>query len=107
MASANITKAFKAGVKIAGGSDAGTPYNGHDAFHREVELLHTLIGMTPNQALSAATGGSGDLLGVSAGTLAPGKPADVLVLDGDLESNTLALRAPRIVIKGGTVAFER
>jgi imidazolonepropionase-like amidohydrolase len=106
-ASTNIGKAFRAGVKIAGGSDAGTPYNYHHAFHYEVELLHTLLGMTPLQALTAATGVSGELLGVKAGVLAAGRPADLLVLDGDLATNTLALRAPRVVIRLGTIAFER
>jgi imidazolonepropionase-like amidohydrolase len=99
----NIAHAWKSGVTIAGGSDAGTPYNYHDKFAYEVELMHTAIGMTPGQALSAATKISGELLGVEAGVLAAGRPADVLLLDGDLERDTLALRAPRSVIKGGVV----
>ena len=51
----NIRRAYEAGVKIAGGSDAGTPFNDHDNYAREVELMHRLLGMTPQQALHAAT----------------------------------------------------
>jgi imidazolonepropionase-like amidohydrolase len=99
----NITRAYRAGVMIAGGSDAGTPYNYHANYAYEVELMHTLIGMSPIEALRAATGRAGELLGVEAGILAAGRPADLLLLDGDLETHTLALRAPQTVIKGGAV----
>ena len=37
----NIRRAFEAGVKVAGGSDAGTPFNYHDNYAYEVELMHT------------------------------------------------------------------
>lgn len=43
----NIRRAFEAGVKIAGGSDAGTPFNFHARYADEVVLMHTLLGMTP------------------------------------------------------------
>jgi imidazolonepropionase-like amidohydrolase len=103
----NIGRAFRAGVAIAGGSDAGTPYNYHDNYAYEVELMHTVIGMSPQQALQAATEIAGRLLGVEAGVIAAGRPADLLLLDTDLETDTLALRAPRTVIKGGAIAFTR
>lgn len=103
----NITRARQAGVTIAGGSDAGTPYNYHQDYAYEVELMQALLGMSAQQALTAATETAGRLLDVAAGVLAPGRPADVLLLDGDLENDTLALRAPRTVIKGGALAFTR
>ncbi|HEX3551239.1 MAG TPA: amidohydrolase family protein [Candidatus Elarobacter sp.] len=106
-AGANITKAYRAGVKIAGGSDAGTPYNKHEDYAYEVELMSTVLGMTPQQALSAATSAAAELIGVDAGVLAPGRPADLLLLDGDLGADVRALRAPRAVIKGGAIANER
>jgi imidazolonepropionase-like amidohydrolase len=42
-------------------------------------------GLTPEQALAAATSGAADLMGLEdeLGTLAPGKRADVVVVDGD------------------------
>jgi len=103
----NITRAYRAGVPIAGGSDAGTPYNYHADYAYEVELMNTLLGMTPRGALHAATATASRLLGVDAGLLEPGRPADLLLLAGDLETDTLALRAPRAVIKTGAVAAMR
>lgn len=97
----NIGRAFRAGVTIAGGSDAGTPYNYHHTYAYEVELMNTMLGMSTIQALSAATRVAGELLNVESGVLEPGRPADVLLLDGDLEYDTRALRTPRHVIKHG------
>ncbi|MBV8298461.1 MAG: amidohydrolase family protein [Candidatus Eremiobacteraeota bacterium] len=103
----NIRKAWQNGVTIAGGSDAGTPYNRHQDYAYEVELMSTVLGMTPQQALTAATSTAAELLGVDAGVLAEGRPADLLLLDRDAGSDVRALREPRVVIKGGAVAHER
>jgi imidazolonepropionase-like amidohydrolase len=103
----NIRKAWKAGVTIAGGSDAGTPYNPHNGYAYEVELMSTVLGMTPQQALTAATATAAELLGVDAGVLSKGRPADLLLLDRDAGADVRALREPRVVIKGGAVAHER
>jgi imidazolonepropionase-like amidohydrolase len=103
----NIRKAWQNGVTIAGGSDAGTPYNRHQDYAYEVELMSTVLGMTPQQALTAATSTAAELIGVDAGVLAEGRPADLLVLDRDAGSDVRALRDPRVVIKGGAVAHER
>jgi len=103
----NSGRAYRSGVTIAGGSDAGTPYNYHENYAYEVELMQTILEMTPNQALNAATKIAGELLGVEAGVLEADRPADLLLLDGNLENDTLALRAPRAVIKSGVIAIER
>ncbi len=98
----NIRRAYEAGVKIAGGSDAGTPYNLHDNYAYEVELMHRLLGMTPQQALHAATAVAAELTGLHRGTLAPGEPADLLLLARDINEDIHALREPQRVIKAGT-----
>jgi imidazolonepropionase-like amidohydrolase len=103
----NIGKAWRAGVPIAGGSDAGTPYNFHENYAYEAELMVRMLGMTPQQALTAATETAAALLGVEAGVLAPGRPADLLLLDADAGTDVRALRSPRSVLKAGQVAFER
>jgi imidazolonepropionase-like amidohydrolase len=103
----NVTRAWRAGVTIAGGSDAGTPYNYHENYAYEVELMVTILGMTPQQALTAATSTAGELLGVEAGTLTEGAPADLLLLRGNVADDVRALREPRTVIKRGAVACER
>jgi imidazolonepropionase-like amidohydrolase len=103
----NIRKAWRAGVTIAGGSDAGTPYNRHENYAYEVELMSTVLGMTPQQALTAATATAAELIGVEAGIVAEGRPADLLLLTGDAGADVRALRDPRVVIKAGAVAHER
>jgi imidazolonepropionase-like amidohydrolase len=60
-------------------------------------------GMTPAQVLSAATLGGARVAGREAelGTLAPGKLADLLVLDADPLADLGTLETPRDVVKGG------
>ncbi|MBV8355843.1 MAG: amidohydrolase family protein [Candidatus Eremiobacteraeota bacterium] len=103
----SLRRARKAGVKFAGGSDAGTPFNRHEDYAREIELMTTMLEMTPREALHATTAVGGELLGIEAGRLQPGAPADLLLLDGDLERDVRALFAPRAVIKSGRIVFER
>lgn len=97
----NIRRAYESGVTIAGGSDAGTPYNYHENYAYEVELMHTLLGMSPQQALHATTALGAELVGLHRGTLAPGEPADLLLLDGDIASGLATLRRPAAIMKGG------
>ncbi len=76
--------AVNAGAKIAMGSDGGTAFNDHNLTWRE--LTHMVKhGMTPMQAIVAATHNGADLLGWldRIGTLEAGKLADVIVVDGD------------------------
>ena len=78
----SIGKAIEAGVKIAMGSDAFGHDQGENLF--ELELM-VRAGMTPMQAIVAATQTASELLDISAdlGTIAPGKIADILVVDGN------------------------
>jgi imidazolonepropionase-like amidohydrolase len=97
----NLRRAFEAGVKFAGGSDAGTPFNYHERYAYEVELMQSLIGMTAHQALHAATAVAAELLGLHRGVLEPGEPADVLLLDADIADDIRTLARPQAVIKAG------
>jgi len=101
---ANIRRAYEGGVRIAGGSDAGTPYNYHEDYAQEVGLMSSMLGMTPQQALHAATNVAAELIGLHRGLLAVGEPADLLVLRGDVGQDVRALRDPQIVLKGGAIA---
>lgn len=103
----NLRAARAAGVKFAGGSDAGTPFNYHDAYYYEVELMQSMLGMTAREALYATTVNSAELLGLRRGRLAPGEVADLLVLERDIETDPHALRRPAYVIKSGAIAFHR
>jgi imidazolonepropionase-like amidohydrolase len=100
---ANIRRAYDSGVRIAGGSDAGTPYNYHEDYAHEVELMWSMIGMTPQQALHAATAVAADLVGLHNGILAVGEPADLLLLRGDAGADIRALRDPQLVLKNGEI----
>lgn len=107
LAGANLRRAYQAGVRFAAGSDAGTPFNQHDGFAYELELMNSMLGMTPQEALRAATVTAAGLLGVSRGTLAPGEVADLIVLDQDIDDGLQALRDPRLVIKAGEIVHTR
>ena len=74
--------AADAGVKVAMGTDC--PVAPHGTNLRELVLMAE-NGFTPEQALVAATSSAAELMGLQdeLGTLAPGKRADVVVVDGD------------------------
>ena len=105
-AETNLRRARAAGVTFAGGSDAGTPFNDHDAYAYELELMQTMLGMTPRETLYATTVTSARLLSLSRGTLGPGDTADIVVLRHDIESDARAFREPALVIKNGRIIAE-
>jgi imidazolonepropionase-like amidohydrolase len=102
-AEGNLRKARGAGVKFAGGSDAGTPFNYHDAYWRELELMQSMLGMNAREALYAASASAADLLGVKRGRLQPGETADLLLLDHDIAADLYGFRNPKNVIKAGSI----
>lgn len=102
IANRNVSHAFKSGVKVALGTDAGVyPHglNGHE-FAKMVEM-----GLTPLQAIQAATVNAADLLGWSdkVGTLEPDKWADIVAVDGDPLRDMNTLTHVKFVMKGGQV----
>lgn len=103
----NLKRAYVAGIKVAGGSDAGTPFNFHENYAREVEMMHHILGMTQLQALHAATAVAAELIGLHRGTLTAGEPADLLLLDAAVEDDITTLGRPQTVIKAGAIAASR
>ncbi len=92
--------AHKAGVKIAFGTDAGVSLHGRNA--DEFELM-VKFGMSPKQALMAATINAADLLDLKdeIGSLEPGKSADLIALPGDPFVDLAVLKRVRAVIRAG------
>ncbi len=94
--------ALDAGVTIVNGSDVGVFAHGDNA--RELELLVD-YGMTPADALRAATSGAAATLhvGDAVGSVAAGKLADLIAVEGDPTREIGALRRVRWGMKGGVV----
>lgn len=80
----SLVRAMEAGVKIAMGTDAGTPFNDHGQNAQELALLVEL-GMSESEAILSATSRAADLLGLAneIGSISVGKVADLLVIEGD------------------------
>ena len=96
-----FTHALDAGVPIAMGTDAGTPFNFFADIPQEMELLVDR-GLTPEHALEAATVNAADLLGVDdLGKVAEGYHADLVVLDADPTEDPSAWREPAAVVAAG------
>ena len=98
----NFAKAFKAGVKMAFGTDAGVYPHGDNAKQFAVMVR---FGMTPMQAIQTATVNSADLMGWGdrVGRLAPGYFADIIAVKDDPIANVKALEKVSFVMKGGVV----
>jgi imidazolonepropionase-like amidohydrolase len=102
-----LRRAVRAGVRVAMGSDAVFTGFGENA--RELEQF-VRAGMTPAQALAAATTNGAALLGMekSLGAVAPGYYADLVAVEGDPLSDVGALtRGVRWVMKGGRVVVDK
>lgn len=98
---------YKAGGKLAMGTDAGTPFNRHGENAMELEYMVEL-GCANRDALHAATASAADLMRrADLGRLADGRMADVLVVEGNPLADIKAVSRKenhRVVIKRGIVA---
>jgi imidazolonepropionase-like amidohydrolase len=96
-------RAVAAGVKIAFGTDVG----GFDWGINPAKEFPIMVkyGMTPAQAIRSATTNAAELLGIEneAGSIAPGKYADVVALKGDPLADIELLQTIDFVMKGGEV----
>lgn len=96
----NVAAAYKSGVKIAFGTDAGITEHGHNA---DEFLWYRKIGMSPADTLRTATVNAAELLGMQdrIGTIAVGKYADIIAVDGDPMDDVTALQRVKFVMKAG------
>ncbi len=97
-----FARAVKAGVRMAFGTDSGV--YPHPFVARQFPIM-VRYGMTPLEAIRAATTGSAELMGWSdrVGSLEPGRFADLIAVVGDPTTDVTRLADPNVVVKGGTV----
>ena len=98
----NLAHAFASGVKVAFGTDAAVYPHGMNAHEFAVMVK---LGLTPLEAIEAATVNAADLLGWSGkvGGLEPGAWADIIAVDGDPLKDVTTLERVKFVMKGGEV----
>src|SRR6266436_3575888 len=101
----NLRKVWDAGIPVVMGTDAGNigTLHGPSVF-REMEIM-TQAGLTPLQILRSATSNGANTMGMerAIGTLAPGKVADLVILDADPLTDVMNLGKIHRVIKDGKV----
>lgn len=96
----------KRGIRAVIGGDYGMPWQPHGSNARDIGHFVTYLGYRPIEALRAATAHGGALMGKGAGSIEPGKLADLVLVDGDptsdpaLVANASNLRA---IMKGGVL----
>ena len=97
-----FAKAYKAGVKIAFGTDAGVYAHGKNW----MEFVYmTEVGMPPMEAIQSATVSAADLIGVSdkIGSIEKGKLADIIAVEGDPIKDVQVMGKVTFVMKDGVV----
>ncbi|TFW35393.1 Xaa-Pro dipeptidase [Massilia horti] len=102
----NFRKAYKGGAKMAFGTDAGVYPHGDNA--RQFRYM-VQYGMTPMQAIQAATINAADLLGWKdrIGSVSVGKYADLIAVKGDPLADPAELTRVNFVMKGGAVVKDQ
>jgi imidazolonepropionase-like amidohydrolase len=95
-------RAYKAGVKIAFGTDSGVSKHGENA--REFGYM-VEAGMPAIEAILSATKGGADLIGASdrIGSIQAGRFADIIAVAGNPVTDIAELRRVTFVMKGGVV----
>ena len=99
-----LRAAYKAGVKFAFGTDATSDIHGRNG--EEFALLVDQLGATPMEAILLATRNAADLIGIGdkAGSVATGKWADIIAVEGNPLDDVRRLEKVVFVMKGGEVA---
>ena len=103
---AAFAAALAAGVNIAAGTDAGTPFNPHGDLARELGLMVD-YGMTPMQAIVAATANAARNLDLpEVGTIGDGQQADLILVPGDPAADISRLGQVALVMRHGQVLHD-
>ncbi|MBQ9924632.1 MAG: amidohydrolase family protein [Clostridia bacterium] len=105
---ASFQKAYKAGVKCACGTDAGTPYNPHNGTPNELVLM-VKSGLTPMEAIETATINSARLMGVekSLGSIEVGKKAHFAIFRKDPTEDIDNITVCQMTVKNGEIVYKK
>lgn len=101
-------KAHRAGVKIALGTDAGTPFNFHDKTAFEMVLM-VQAGMTPMEAIQTGTINAAQLCGVeeSLGSVTPGKKAHFAIFEKNPLDDIESVMDCAMTVMNGEIVYEK
>jgi imidazolonepropionase-like amidohydrolase len=103
-----IRSAHRLGVKIVTGADVGY---GPQSITRVAHEIANLVklGLTPLEALQAATVTAAELFGIAdrSGAIEPGLEADLIVVDANPLEDIVVLQDPLLVMSNGRVAVNR
>ena len=102
-----VQRFARGGGRVVAGTDTPQPYVVPGvSLHRELQLL-VASGLSPSAAIRSATVDAADLLGVSdrVGSVAVGKAADLLVVDGDPLTDIKATTRIVLVVRAGQVVY--
>jgi imidazolonepropionase-like amidohydrolase len=104
-----VASYVRMGGRVVAGTDTPQQFVVPGAsLHRELQL-YVAGGLTTAAALKTATTNAADLLGIAdrAGTVEIGKDADLVLLDADPLADISATMQIRLVIRGGSIVYER
>jgi imidazolonepropionase-like amidohydrolase len=99
-----VPKMKAAGIRILTGGDYGFPFNPNGRNARDIAHFVHYFGFAPTEALNAATGLGGQLLGLPVGEVREGYLADLLLVDGDPTTDVAILQDKdrlSAIMKGG------
>lgn len=103
----NLRRLADLGVQFISGNDAGVTLTRFDDFQLDLEMLVEYIGFSNERAIATATSKAAEAIGSDEfGTLAEGKRADILAVNGNALHDIGALRDIQFVMKSGQIVAD-
>ncbi|KON88048.1 aryldialkylphosphatase [Sporosarcina globispora] len=99
-----LKEAVQIGVKIATGTDCGSPLTPPRFYFDELAIMHE-AGMSEMEVIKASTSVAAECLGIEnqLGSISPGKVADLLIVDSSPLNDLNSLRGDKLIMKNGAL----